>query len=324
MQVRQADYAQPAALEAAFQGVSKLLLISSSEVGQRAPQHAAVIAAAQKAGVKLLAYTSILRADSSPLGLAAEHAPASSRRLHVISRKAGLVVSEASVSVPSYRAWLRDAAESSAVQSTLGFGPLPGYDAAAVQWEHGSQQASHRVRVALSPLLNYTVGTEIGLFDHSLALQARTSVPLWTGAEAYADLVQRLDNSSLMEPGAAFANLFLSEDRGLDLHFPLTGQRIPLTRGTAVVFDTGQPHAVIERGSQGFDAADFATECDCTQLFLTWELPIVHAGVAQALQVQVDTAPAVALGLDEEQVWVNGEPGTVCPASGRWCAAVLA
>ena len=73
VQVRQADYAQPATLEAALQGVDKLLLISSSEVGQRAPQHAAVIAAAQKAGVKLLAYTSILRADSSPLGLAAEH-----------------------------------------------------------------------------------------------------------------------------------------------------------------------------------------------------------------------------------------------------------
>lgn len=73
VQVRQADYAQPATLDAAFQGVDKLLLISSSEVGQRAPQHAAVIAAAQKAGVKLLAYTSLLRADTSPLGLAAEH-----------------------------------------------------------------------------------------------------------------------------------------------------------------------------------------------------------------------------------------------------------
>lgn len=141
------------------------------------------------------------------LGLAAEHAPASTRRLHVITRKAGLVVSEASVSVPSYRAWLRDPAESSAVQATLGFGPLPGYDAAAVEWQHGSQQAISRVRVRLSPLLNYTVGVEVGLFDYSVALQARTSVPLWTGAEAYADLVQRIDNSSLMEPNAAFANL---------------------------------------------------------------------------------------------------------------------
>jgi hypothetical protein len=120
--------------------------------------------------------------------------------------------------------------------------------------------------------------------------------------------------------GAAFANLFLSEDRGLDLHFPLTGQRIPLVRGTAVVFDTGQPHAVIERGATGFDAAHFAPERDCTQLFLTWELPIENPAVAQALQIQFDTDPAAANQLKEEQVWVNGQPGSVCPASGRWCA----
>lgn len=73
VQVRQADYTQPATLAAAFQGVDKLLLISSSEVGQRTPQHRAVIDAARLAGVKLLAYTSLLRADRSPLGLAAEH-----------------------------------------------------------------------------------------------------------------------------------------------------------------------------------------------------------------------------------------------------------
>jgi NAD(P)H dehydrogenase (quinone) len=73
VQVRQADYAQPATLQAAFAGVDKLLLISSSEVGQRAPQHRAVIDAAKAAGVKLIAYTSLLHADTSTLGLAAEH-----------------------------------------------------------------------------------------------------------------------------------------------------------------------------------------------------------------------------------------------------------
>ena len=62
-----------AAFTAALQGVDKLLLISSSEVGQRQPQHQNVIDAAVRAGVKLLAYTSLLRADTSPLGLAAEH-----------------------------------------------------------------------------------------------------------------------------------------------------------------------------------------------------------------------------------------------------------
>jgi len=73
VQVRQADYAQPATLDAAFQGAEKLLLISSSEVGQRTAQHRNVIDAAQRAGVKLIAYTSLLHADTSPLGLAAEH-----------------------------------------------------------------------------------------------------------------------------------------------------------------------------------------------------------------------------------------------------------
>ena len=73
VQVRQADYSQPAQLEAAFKGLDKLLLISSSEVGQREPQHRAVIEAAKRAKVGLIAYTSILHADTSPLGLAAEH-----------------------------------------------------------------------------------------------------------------------------------------------------------------------------------------------------------------------------------------------------------
>ncbi len=74
VQVRQADYTDPALLEAAFQGAEKVLLISSSEIGQRAAQHRNVIDAAKKAGVSLVAYTSILHADRSPLGLAAEHA----------------------------------------------------------------------------------------------------------------------------------------------------------------------------------------------------------------------------------------------------------
>lgn len=71
--VRQADYSDEAAFTAALQGIDKLLLISSSEVGQRAPQHRNVINAAKAAGVKFIAYTSLLHADRSPLGLAAEH-----------------------------------------------------------------------------------------------------------------------------------------------------------------------------------------------------------------------------------------------------------
>lgn len=73
VQVRQADYAQPATLDAAFQSATKVLLISSSALGERVAQHGNVIDAARRAGVALLAYTSLLHADTSPLGLAAEH-----------------------------------------------------------------------------------------------------------------------------------------------------------------------------------------------------------------------------------------------------------
>lgn len=119
--------------------------------------------------------------------------------------------------------------------------------------------------------------------------------------------------------GAAFCNLFLSEDKGLDLHFASTGHRIPLTRGVVVIFDTGQPHAVIARTSKGFHAADFPPDQDRTQVFLTWELPIDHAHVGQALQIAFDTNPGMALQLDDGQVQLNDAPVGVCPDSGRWC-----
>ncbi len=74
VEVRRADYEDEASLDAALQGVDTLLLISSSEVGKRAAQHHNVIEAAKKNGVKRIVYTSLLRADTSPLSLAAEHA----------------------------------------------------------------------------------------------------------------------------------------------------------------------------------------------------------------------------------------------------------
>lgn len=67
------DYSKPELLEPALAGVDTLLLISASEVGQRATQHANVIAAAKKAGVRRIVYTSLLHADTSPLSLAEEH-----------------------------------------------------------------------------------------------------------------------------------------------------------------------------------------------------------------------------------------------------------
>jgi NAD(P)H dehydrogenase (quinone) len=71
--VRPFDYNAPEKLGAALEGVERLLIISSNEIGRRAQQHGDVIAAAKAAGVSFIAYTSILDADKSPIGLAVEH-----------------------------------------------------------------------------------------------------------------------------------------------------------------------------------------------------------------------------------------------------------
>ncbi|PRX19063.1 NAD(P)H dehydrogenase (quinone) [Actinoplanes italicus] len=73
VEVREGDYDRPETLTAALTGVHRLLLISGNAVGQRVAQHTAVIEAARAAGVGFLAYTSILRADTTPIGLAPEH-----------------------------------------------------------------------------------------------------------------------------------------------------------------------------------------------------------------------------------------------------------
>lgn len=73
VEVRAADYTQPPTLVSALRGIDRLLLISSSEPGRRVREHQNVIDAAKQAGVGLLVYTSLLRADTSPLALAADH-----------------------------------------------------------------------------------------------------------------------------------------------------------------------------------------------------------------------------------------------------------
>src|SRR3954470_24069727 len=73
VQVRQADYADPDAVDVALQGTDRLLLVSGSEVGQRVAQHGNVLQAARSNGVGLVVYTSAPKADDTPLPLAPEH-----------------------------------------------------------------------------------------------------------------------------------------------------------------------------------------------------------------------------------------------------------
>lgn len=71
--LRSGDYDRPETLRSALDGVERVLLISSNDLGRRVDQHRAVIDAAVEAGAARLFYTSVLHADVSRLGLAKEH-----------------------------------------------------------------------------------------------------------------------------------------------------------------------------------------------------------------------------------------------------------
>lgn len=73
VEVREADYTKPETLESAFEGIDQLLLVSSSAVGERVEQHQNVVDAAVSNDVGFIVYTSMLRADASPMQLATEH-----------------------------------------------------------------------------------------------------------------------------------------------------------------------------------------------------------------------------------------------------------
>lgn len=204
LQVRKADYSQPTTLDAAFQGVDKLLLISSSEVGQRVAQHTAVINAAKHAGVKLLAYTSLLHADKSILGLGEEH-----RATEALLRESGLrwcccVMAGTPRTMPpvSPRRWLMVPL---LVRWGMGVSPLPREDyaqaAAAVLTQEG--QAGKVYELAGDD--SYTLAE----FSAEIARQSGKPVVYQDLSEA--DFKQALISAGLPE---GFASMLADSDAG--------------------------------------------------------------------------------------------------------------
>ncbi|XID74202.1 SDR family oxidoreductase [Alkanindiges sp. WGS2144] len=73
VEIRQVDYSSIISMHTALTGIEKLILIASSEIGTLAEAHFNVIAAAQNAGIRHFAYTSLLHTDQSQIALAKEH-----------------------------------------------------------------------------------------------------------------------------------------------------------------------------------------------------------------------------------------------------------
>lgn len=148
--VRVAAYTDPAALARAFAGVDQLLLISSSEIGQRTIQHRNVVEAAKHTRVKLVVYTSLLHADTSPLSLAQEHreteALIKASGLPFIILRNGWYVENHTVSIPA--AVANGAFIGSAGAGRISWAARADYAAAAVAALTGRAQAGQSYELA--------------------------------------------------------------------------------------------------------------------------------------------------------------------------------
>lgn len=191
VQVRRADYSKPSTLDSAFEGAEKILLISSSEIGQRAAQHQAVIDAAKRANVKLLGYTSVLHADTSLLGLADEH-----RQTEAAIKQSGVpfVVLRNGWYTENYTAGLPSALEHGAVFGSAGAGRISSaarvdYADAAVAVLTSTQDQAGRV-YELAGDDAYTLSD----FAAELSKQSGQTVP-------YTDLPQADYQAALVQAG---------------------------------------------------------------------------------------------------------------------------
>jgi NAD(P)H dehydrogenase (quinone) len=208
---RRLDYDDPASVEAALEGVDRLLLVSSSAVGQRVAQHRTVLEAAARKGVELVGYTSILRADSTSMALAAEHV-ATEQLLaelglpHVLLRN-GWYLENYTAQVPVQLE-----------HGVLGAAGSGGISAAS--------RADYAEAAAVALLADDSVGKvhELGGDEAFTMADYAATLAEYSGQQvAYVDLPQAEYAAALVSAGlpAGYAELLADSDRGIaagDLH----------------------------------------------------------------------------------------------------------
>lgn len=208
--VRAFDYADPASLAPALEGVERLLLISSSEVGQREAQHRAVIDAAKAAGVAAIAYTSILRADTNPFGLAVEH-----RATEAAIRASGLryALLRNGWYTENYTMNAKPAVEHGAVIGATGEGRI----SAAARADYAAAAAAVLVNVDIVDQVFELAGDEsFTLADYATALSAESGKPV-----AYVHMSEQVFRETLEGmglPGPLAAMLADSSAKAADGH----------------------------------------------------------------------------------------------------------
>ena len=133
------------------------------------------------------------------LGVGAVLAPTDISTVSAVSKKAGLAIFKASVDRAGYRQFMRDGEAFEVRQSvTLQYRPGNG---AAVQWQDQEEGPRGYSRIRIDPQLVKFVGTELGVFDYSLAANIQAIVPLWKGAELTTSYITTLAESDNVAHG---------------------------------------------------------------------------------------------------------------------------
>lgn len=83
----------------------------------------------------------------------------------------------------------------------------------------------------------------------------------------------------------AFCVVWLEESCGLDLVFPHLQKRIPLEKGTIVLFDSAQVHGVVHTGRDRFLPAEY--ESLTAQLFLSADIELTSSGIAGLMGIEM-------------------------------------
>ena len=201
--VRRADYADPTSLDAALEGIQRLLLISSSEIGRRVAQHRNVIDSAKRVGVGLIAYTSVLHADTSALALAEEH-----RRTERLLEASGVpfVLLRNGWYTENYAAGIASALAHGAVLGCAGDGRI----ASAARADYAAAAASVLTADGQSGRIYELSGDEAyTLTEFAAAIAAAAGKPV-----TYRDLPQAEYRAALVGAGmpADFAALLADSD----------------------------------------------------------------------------------------------------------------
>ncbi|MGR0160708.1 SDR family oxidoreductase [Paenarthrobacter nitroguajacolicus] len=204
--VQEMDYENPASVAQALKGATKVLLISSSAVGQRVEQHRTVIEAAKAEGVELLAYTSIANADTTGMKLAAEH-----QATEELLKESGVpfVLLRNSWYLENYTEQLQGTLAQGAIAGSAGDGKVS-----------GATRADYAQAAAAVLVADHQAGKvyELG-GDHAFTLgQLASEISSAAGREiAYNDLPANEYQQILVGAGVpdAFAEILADSDLGI-------------------------------------------------------------------------------------------------------------